>query len=250
MPDLINCRAIVIAGRDLGESDRLITLYTSAKGKVSAIAKGAKRSRKRFMNALEPFTLLQVSMALPRTSGLIRIDSTVIVESFPSLRETTEKYCMASICTELVNLWTRENDRQDRIYRLFEWYLGALENDKHAKLATLCFKVKLLSFAGYAPDFTRCLKCRKRPHGSVVSFQIHGGGFLCRECKEKRDSRNTISVGTLQSLRYMQQAPLDRLQRLSMGRMSLESAWSIVRNMHCHHLQQVPASYLVLSNMG
>ena len=47
--------AIVLRLLDYGESDRIVTFCTNGYGKVRGIAKGARRSRKRFANALEPF---------------------------------------------------------------------------------------------------------------------------------------------------------------------------------------------------
>ena len=250
MPDILKSPAFVISGQDLGESDRLITFYTMAGGKMRSIAKGAKRSRRRFVNALEPFTMLNLSLALPRTTGLNRIDSTEILDNFPQLRLKFECYIMASLCCELVNLWTKEDDPQKNLFKLLRWYFGPLNDGFHPKKTTLFFKILLLTLAGYAPDFDQCLLCKKPPMGDHVVFKLHAGGFVCSGCRKAGEKTHKIGLGTLKSLRYIQKGPLDNLHRLTMTDAVLEEAWSLMKSLHCHHLERVPASYKVLAGLG
>ena len=249
MPDIFKSPAFVISGQDLGESDRLITFYTMGKGKVRGIAKGAKRSRRRFVNALEPFTLLNLSLALPRTTGLNRIDSTEILDNFPQLRHKVECYIMASLCCELVNLWTKEDDPQEDLFKLLRWYLNSINDGFHPRKTTLFFKTMLLAMAGYAPDFDQCLLCKKSPTGNHAIFKLHAGGFICSECRKSGEKTHKISLGTLKSLRYIQKGPLDNLHRLTMTDAILEEAWSLMKSLHCHHLERVPASYVAVNGL-
>ena len=250
MPKIFKSPAFVISGQDLGESDRLITFYTIARGKMWGIAKGAKRSQRRFLNALEPFTLLNLSLALPRTTGLNRIDSIKIMENFPSLRHKVDCYIMASLCCELVNLWTKENDPQEDLFKLLRWCLNSLNEGFDPKKTTLFFKTKLLALAGYTPDFDQCLLCKRPPIGNHVVFKLYAGGFICSECRKSMEKTHKISLGTLKSLRHIQSGSLDDLHRLTMTDEVLEEAWSLMKSLHCRHLEQVPASYKVLARLG
>ncbi len=250
MPEVLKSPAFVISGQDLGESDRLITFYTLASGKARGIAKGAKRSRRRFVNALEPFTLIYLCLVLPRTTGLNRIDSTEIVDSFPFLRHRIDCYVMASLCCELVNLWTREGDPQEDLFRLLRWYFDSLKERSSTKKTTLYFKTKLLALAGYAPNWDLCLLCKKPPNGARVTFRLHDGGFVCSKCRNTDKAVHTISLGTLRTLGHIQKGSLYNLHRLSIADAALEEAWSLIRSLHCHHLQRTPASYEVLSRLG
>jgi len=249
MPGIFKSPAFVISGRDMGESDRIITFYTMAGGKVRAVARGAKRSRRRFVNALEPFTMLNLSLALPRTTGLSRIESAGILDSFPSLRHKVECYVLASLCCELVNLWTKENDPQEDLFKLLRWCLNCLNEGLHPRKTVLFFKILLLTLAGYAPGFDLCLRCKKPPVGNHVFFRLHAGGFICGECLKSREGSHKISLGALRSLRYIQNGSLDRLYRLTMTDAAFEEAWSLIKSLHCHHLDQVPASYAAVDGL-
>jgi DNA repair protein RecO (recombination protein O) len=249
MPEIFKSPAFVISGQNLGESDRLITFYTMARGKVRGIAKGAKRSRRRFVNALEPFTMLNLSMVPPRTTGLNRIESTGILDNFPSLRHKVECYIMASLCCELINLWTRENDPQEDLFKLLRWYLNSLNEGFNPRKTTLFFKTLLLALAGYAPNFDLCLRCKRPPMGNHVVFRLHAGGFICNKCRKSEEKTHKINLGTLKSLRYIQNGSLDNLHRLTMTDAVLEEAWSLIKSLHCHHLEQVPASYVAVNGL-
>ncbi|NIA08687.1 MAG: DNA repair protein RecO [Nitrospiraceae bacterium] len=249
MSEIFKNPAFVISGRDLGESDRLITFYTMDRGKTLGIAKGAKRSRHRFVNALEPFTLLNLSLALPRTTGLNRVDSAEILDSFSPLRGKIECYIMASLCCELVDLWTREGDPQREIFELMRSYFRSLKKGFPPKKATLFFETQLLTLVGYAPNLDLCLCCKKPPDGNYVAFRIHAGGFICKKCQKRGKDTNRITLGALNSLKYIQKKTFDNLCRLSITDAAFEEAWSLIHDLHCHYLQQVPASYKVVDTI-
>ncbi len=249
MPEIFKSPAFVIAGRDLGESDRLITFYTMDRGKTRGIAKGAKKSKHRFVNALEPFTLLNLSLALPRTTGLSRIDSAETLDSFSSLRGKIDYYIMASLCCELVDLWTREGDPQRDLFELLRSYFRSLKEGLPARKATLFFETLLLSLVGYAPNLDSCLRCKRPPKDDHVAFKIHAGGFICKKCQKKGEDAHRITLGALKSLKYIQNRKFNNLHRLSITDAAFEEAWSFIHDLHCHYLQRVPASYKVVDTI-
>jgi len=248
MPDILKGPAIVIAGRDLGESDRLVTLYTSARGKVKGIAKGAKRSRRRFVNALEPFTLVELTLVSHRSAGLARIDAAEILESFPLLPGAVATYGMACLSCELVDMWTREGDSQEKVFRLLLWCLRSLQESRYSQRTALVFKTKLLALAGYAPEWERCISCKRAPVGAHVTFRPHDGGFLCTACYPEKGN-NAVGLGCLRTLGHIQKRSLQELQRLAMAPQVLGEAWHLMRRLHCHYLDATPASYGVLRGL-
>ncbi len=249
MPEIFKNPAFVISGRDLGESDRLITFYSMDRGKVRGIAKGAKRSRHRFVNTLEPFTLLNISLALPRTKGLSRIESAEILDSLSSIREKTDCYIMVSLCCELVDLWTRDGDPQRELFELLCSYFRSLKQGLPPRKVTLFFETQLLTLVGYAPNLDTCLCCKKRPEAGYVTFKVHEGGFICKRCQRTEDAYR-ISLGALRSLKYIQKNAFSNLHRLSITDAAFEEAWSLIHRLHCHYLQRMPASYKVLDMMS
>ena len=78
--------AIILATKDFGEADRLVVFLTPGEGRTTALAKHARKSKRRFMNCLEPFSLVQLVYVDKPHQDLARLDSGELVEAFPELR--------------------------------------------------------------------------------------------------------------------------------------------------------------------
>ncbi len=237
MPAPFKTRAVVLSSRAIGESDLLISLCAPA-GKIKAVAKGAKRSKKRFLNSLEPFTLLSAVLVPSRASSLFRIDSAEVQKNFPRLRTDIQSYTLASLCCELAEMWTVEGDPQTGIFSLLTWYLNALEENISPQKTTLFFKVRLLSLAGYSPDWKKCPGCKGRAHGPAADPSPCAAASLC--------TRMDLAPGIFCALEYISRSRLENLHRLVLSPEAFDKAWTLIRELHCIHLHKCPASYKVL----
>src|SRR5215475_8389966 len=88
--------AIVLRTRTYGESDKIVTFLTRDWGKVTGIAKGAKRSRRRFVNVLEPFTHVQLRFRPSRANDLAFILGCDLIRSFRAPGRDLQRYALAS----------------------------------------------------------------------------------------------------------------------------------------------------------
>src|SRR5436305_8881695 len=59
--------AVVLRGQKLGESDRIITLFTRRHGRVRAVAKGVRRTTSKFGARMEPFGHIDIQIVERRT---------------------------------------------------------------------------------------------------------------------------------------------------------------------------------------
>ena len=98
--------AIVLRLLDYGESDRIVTFSTADFGKIRGIAKGARRSRKRFTNALEPFCHSRMMFSRKSPDSLALIEECDVLCHFPSIRADLEKTLVASCLIELTDHFT------------------------------------------------------------------------------------------------------------------------------------------------
>src|SRR5207237_10386312 len=88
--------AIVLRARSLGESDKIVSFLTETHGKVTGIAKGAKRSRKRFVHSLEPFSLVNLCFRDCLQNSVTFIIASDLLRSIIQLTSTLEIYTFAS----------------------------------------------------------------------------------------------------------------------------------------------------------
>ncbi len=230
---LKHSQAVVLRVADHGESDKLVTFLSPSAGRLVAIAKGAKRSRRRFVNKLEPFSWLEITYDQKPHAGLARVDEAELLASFPSLRERYERYVTASLLCELVLLWTRENLVDDELFPLLLWGLQRLEAGLAPPLVAVLFQIRFFAVMGYRPRFDGCLECGAAP-GDGFCFQIRHSALCCSRCQPAAaagagNHRLPLAAPTLKLLAYSLELPLDRLDRLRFSRASLREGLQLCR---------------------
>jgi len=142
--------AIVLRLTDYGEADRIVSLFTLEQGRISGIARGAKRSRKRFGGALESFAHLKLQLHLG--AGLPTLTSADILSIFPGIRGELAKIGCAAYACELVERLTPEAEANPRLFRLLYCYLEVLDLAPPSPSDRRFFAVNLLKILGYQPD--------------------------------------------------------------------------------------------------
>jgi len=142
--------AIVLRLTDYGEADRIVSLYTLEQGKLQGIARGAKRSRKRFAGALETFAHLKLQLHLG--AGLATLASADILSIFPGIRGELTRIGSAAYACELVERLTPDEDPNPRLFRLLYCYLERLDLAPPSASDRRFFTVNLLKILGYQPE--------------------------------------------------------------------------------------------------
>jgi len=240
------CRtqAIVIDVKDYGESDKIVTFYSLLRGRMCGIAKGAKRSLKRFVNKLELFTLLEIHFTDSRASSLVRIDQAEPLAHFPALRASYERYTAAALLCELVLHWTRENDADPRLFDLLRWGLGNLEDGRRPPIwGVIIFQIKMFTLLGFQPDLSGCATCgRLAPELTPYRFRLARGGLLCSPCAKvaRPDDRQglLISLSTAQLLKKSQELETAKLARFRFSPREVQESAVFLQAYGNHILQR------------
>jgi len=177
----VNDEAVVIGLMDYRETDRIVSLFSREHGKISAIARGARKSVKRFGGALELFARLSISFVPGETLATIRdVDIRTI---YPQIRATLAGIAHAGYAAELVAALAPERYCNQRVFRLLTAYLEHLDlapavpSDRHF------FEINLLNILGYRPPLENCAGCGENLalHGGLWS-EGAGHGLYCRSC--------------------------------------------------------------------
>ena len=240
--------SLVIGSASIGESDLLVTLLTRDNGKIKCIAKGAKRSKKRFMNALEPFTHIDAVVRSSSRSGLNCLETATVREGYEIIRSDYKRFILASLCIELVDLWCREDQAEHRIYLLLLWYLSSLCENRDGLLSTLIFKTRLLDACGYLPCINRCSMCNRLVHGRWIFYEPVTGQPYCQNCQNNQ-SGYKISMATGMSMHFWQCQPLERIFRLKINSIVVEEAWTYLKNLHSNILERQPQAYKLVDRL-
>ncbi|MBU3936448.1 MAG: DNA repair protein RecO [Proteobacteria bacterium] len=242
--------AIVLQVKDHGDSDKIVTMYTQEYGKIVLIAKGAKRSKKRFVNKLELFSLLRIHFAPSRHSSLMRLDQADLVAPFPALRGNYELYIAASLLCELVLYWTREHDSDEELFLLLLWALeGLVVAGGDVNRTIIFFHVKMLDILGYRPDLTGCLDCRELGVQRVLyRFSPLRNGLVCSCCEPNATGNSLpLSIQTIQLLRRVQDMEQGKLERLHFSLAATREAIALLKRYDTYLLQREVQSWNFLS---
>lgn len=231
--------AIVLDSRNHGESDKIVTFFSSDIGKMTGIAKGANRSKKRFLNKLELFSRITLYYSENRRSTLYFISDAELDFSFIQLRSNITFYNAATFVREVILITTSEGEGSPRLFNLLHWALHSLDCGKPPLGILTIFLLRLLEHIGYRPDLDNCHGC-----GSPFSlerqynFSHTGGGLICSCCLATTPGSSTIlSVGTIRLLHSALAEPLDRLHRLQFSRQAVGQALPTLQH-YCRNLFQ------------
>jgi DNA repair protein RecO (recombination protein O) len=174
--------AVLLRSVAYGEADRIVTLLTESLGKVAVMARGARRSQKRFGGALEPYALVEAEVGLGR-GEVGRLAQARVVRAFPGILADLSKMSLAAAGLELVREATPEREPPDArlvptVVRFFE-----LVEDSAAEEVRLAFTLRLLALLGLSPNLARCGRCgRPAPEGKAALFDPALGAVVCRAC--------------------------------------------------------------------
>lgn len=182
MPGPLKAEAIVLRSIRYGEADRILHLYTLAYGRLSAIAKGARRSRSRFGARLEPFMHVRAVLHVGR-SDLLTVTGVDTVAVHAGLREHAATLDSAARACDAVARLFETTDPHPEVFRLLANQLALLSADpRQARAATgLAFRLKLLLAAGIVPQLAACAMCGEAEH--LSGFSGAAGGVVCSSCE-------------------------------------------------------------------
>jgi DNA repair protein RecO (recombination protein O) len=200
--------AIVLRSWPYGESDKIISFFTENHGKLTGIAKGAKRSRKRFPNSLEPFSLVNLRFQDRPHGGLVFILSSDLMLGFKHLVTSLEKIAFASYLVEITDGLIAEREENHLVFQHLRDGLSYLEENGTSLAFLAYFELKLLRLTGYQPVLNSCKRCG-RDHADKLVFQWHfsprDGGVLCDSCSRWRKEIMPLTAATLEILTEFQE---------------------------------------------
>lgn len=214
-------RGIVIKSADIGESDRLITLFTKESGIVTALVKGARSLKNKNMSATQQFCYS--SLVLYKRGDKLWVKESELIESFFNIRASIEGLSLAGYIIEVLS-YVGTATPEEALLRLTLNSLYAIAEGKHslAKIKA-AFEIRAMAIIGYMPDVLACRNCDEK--SGEFFFDIMSGNIECYACHEEashihspdtydeREARiiRILTEGAKIALGYCIYSPLERL---------------------------------------
>lgn len=243
--------AVILKHRDLGEADRILTLFTPYKGKFDAVAKGTRRPISRKAGHLELLCHSQLQVAMGRNLDIIT--QAQGIDTYLHLRDERWHTTCGFYLAELVDRFIEENTQHTEVYRLLlmslqdleadaiEWLRLRNQNDAdytrdRSKLLLRYFEIHLLSFIGYEPVFRQCAHCDVELKPEENGFSTTLGGALCPNCNHLWGQ--ALSVNALKVLRILQRTEWTRIPRFHLEQRLHNEIQSVMHGLIRFHLER------------
>ena len=211
-PRSFRVEAVVLRHADWGEADRLLTLYTRERGKVRAIAKGARKIRSRKAGHLEPFT--RVTLQLAKGRDLLIVTQADTLDPYLALGANLVKTGYASYALELLDRFTYEEETENQaIFRLLTDILTRIATEPDPWLALRYYEVRLLDLLGFRPHLFECANCGEKILPVDQFFSPAAGGVLCPKCGLGLPGAWSVSMEALKVFRHLQRSSYPQAQR-------------------------------------
>jgi DNA repair protein RecO (recombination protein O) len=209
----LHTRALLLKQVDTGEADRVVTLLTEDLGKLSAIARGARRSRKRFGAALSLFVLAEAELRKRTTSSLHVLTGYQALEIHAGIGRNIAAIAHGSYATELVEALCPREQPEPALFELLLEMYALLAREPSTSERLRVFELRLLTAAGLAPQLTACVACGRDvlTEPEHLGMDVERGGVVCGDCRKPDQAIEAETYGALFELTQLGLADAGRL---------------------------------------
>jgi DNA repair protein RecO (recombination protein O) len=222
---LYKVEGVVLRRRNLGETDRLVTLLTRERGKVVVVARGARRPRSRLGGRLEPAARVRALVAEGRT--LDTVSQVEVLEANATLRTDLHRLGIASILLEMTDRALADRQPHPEVYRLLRVALSMVRHGR-AEFVWPWFAARLLVLLGHRPALVHCQGCGHRVRGAAL-WSRRLGGCLHTTCRVHDPAAMAISAPARALLVFLLDANPGALRRIAPAPRDLAVACEVLR---------------------
>lgn len=197
----IKTKGVILKEINVGEADKIVTIFSKNKGKITGSAKGARRPKSRFVAGSQLFCYSE--FVLFKGKDMYSINSCDVIEPFYEIRNDLVKLTYAAHINEIVVDNVQEEQPSSKVLQLFLNSLYMLaKTEKAPEQIARVFEIRLMAILGYAPSVIGCIKCGKEDF-TDFSFSFINCGFLCKGCIADDKYALNLSEGAARAINYI-----------------------------------------------
>ena len=205
---LVKTKGIVLSEVNFSESDKMLTVLTPDLGKISCVAKGARKMQSTLLATSQMFAFSEMVLYRGRGENYY-INSAELIEPFYSIRTDYERLECAMNCVKFVRRYVQENQMSVYVLKLLLNTIYLLSvSEKNKELIKSVFELKAVCLFGFKPNFNGCVECGER---NVTGFSVKKGGLICKGCSCLDKGVISLSEGAVTAIRYIIQSDLKKL---------------------------------------
>lgn len=206
---IIKTEGIIIKTLDYGEGNKILTLYTANYGKISLMARGAKKTKSRLSGVTQLFTYGQFIFF--KGSQMGTLNQGEVIQRFVEVQKDIHKTAFVAYLVELVDRMVEPEQPDPYLFRQLLSGIEQINQGKDSEIVARIFEMKMLRHAGYLPNLYTCSLCGAEQ--SIFTLSIPDGGLICQT--HLNQPTVTIQEGTLKLLRIFEQMDMGRLGNIN-----------------------------------
>ena len=205
---IIKTKGIILRESNFNDCDKMLTMLTPGIGKISCLAKGARRPRSLLLGGSQ--FLCFGDYIIFKGTNTYQINSCDTIEMFYNIRTDLEKLRYGVHITKIIDDVTVENQNSYKILQLFLNTIYVIsEKEIQLDFVLAIFKIKLLTLLGYAPQIERCSCCKTKD--DIKYFSIKSDGFICETCGKSDTSSIYINESVKNAIIYIVNMPTKKI---------------------------------------
>lgn len=228
--------------QDIKENDKLLWIFTDKIGKITAIAKGVKKSKSKFLSISLP--LCYGEYMVFKGKNMFTLNEGRTIESFQELLNNLTTITYSSYICELIDISVQDEESNRELFKtlvtaLYLMKTQAVDNE----ILVRAFELKLLRLTGYGINFDDCSICRKRISTSnYMSFQYFGG--VCDECVKEKGIY--INKASFNALKFLDNIPLEKVYRVNLSKVVKDELSKVTSILISNNYSRIPKSLQML----
>ena len=189
---------------DYQETDRIVSFYTRDFGKISALARHAVKSKRRFGTQLNVFQLVQLEFRQKPQRSLVFLEQVKPLVSLAGIYQDWRCITVACVIADLVGEMTREGSMNPTIYDVAAQALRQLHQGDAWPRVLAQFQYALLTASGFKPAIDQCAACHTQWDPKEETYWVQGaGGMHCVRCLPRHSVFEVVSPDQLHPLQQL-----------------------------------------------
>ncbi|MCA9218485.1 MAG: DNA repair protein RecO [Planctomycetales bacterium] len=196
--------AIVLRLIPFSESSYVVTLYSEDFGKITGMAKGARRAKSAFASALDLLSVCRIVFIRKSSDAMDLLTEAALEQPFRAARRDLSRLYGGYYVLELIDALTDQRDPNPSLFRTLQETVKALDSNANVNSVLVRFELNALKLLGQLPSLYDCVECGDRVNSNTrVAFGQTSGGVLCERCKIGKRHVVSLSLEAIEAIRQL-----------------------------------------------